>query len=122
MKAGVHHSLFLCGKSGFVYHCGGLRKSTKTFDEILISEPVQHISASLHSAALSFSGKMYLWGDDVSIVDGPIISENPHLKAPLKQICLSRSFCVVQDQNNRTFMWGLDGNNVFRALNNKYVK
>jgi alpha-tubulin suppressor-like RCC1 family protein len=27
IKAGVHHSLFLCRNSGFVYHCGGLRKA-----------------------------------------------------------------------------------------------
>jgi hypothetical protein len=67
-----------------VYHCGGLRKSTKTFDEILIAEPIQHISASLHSAALSFSGKMYVWGDDLSKIDGPMNSENPHMKTPLK--------------------------------------
>lgn len=71
--------------------------------------------------ALSFSGKMFVWGDDISKIDGPIVSENPHVKGPLKHISLSRSFCVVQDQNNRTFMWGLEGNNVFKNLNNKYV-
>ena len=44
------------------------------------------------------------------------------MKTPLKHLCLSRSFAVVLDSNNRTFMWGLEGNNIFKNLNNKYVK
>ena len=98
-SAGVEHSLFLSSKTGFVYQCGGPGHKSSACQEVLINEPICKIEASLHSAALSFNGNLYLWSHENST------RPNTQIKN-VKDISLSKDFAIIVDNSDKKFCWG----------------
>lgn len=99
-SAGVEHTLFLCEKTSIVYQAGGQSGANQSqFHQILISEPIQSIQASLYSSAISYSGVLYMW----SWYD--TYSPSYSIKN-IKSVSLGKNFAVIIDSSNVPYMWG----------------